>query len=59
MFPAVDDELSKNPFFKGWKEKAVFAKLLSPPPLLIARAKFGKMLKINSQSKIKYWFFSE
>ena len=35
MFPAVDDELSKNPFFKGWKEKAVFARLLSPPPLLI------------------------
>lgn len=34
MFPAVANELSKNPFFQGWKQKSVFLQLVGPPPIL-------------------------
>jgi hypothetical protein len=35
MFPAVEDELSKNPFFQAWKEKSIFLQLIGNPQPLI------------------------
>lgn len=35
MFPAIEKELSKNKFFKAWKETSIFESLLGNPPTLV------------------------
>jgi len=35
MFPAIEKELSKNKFFKAWKEASIFESLLGNPPTLV------------------------
>jgi len=61
MFPALEKELSKNPLFRAWKEKSIFADLMGPPPIL--QKEFGdewieKLKKIIGEGPLTSYFLT-
>jgi len=47
MFPALEKELSENPFFQAWKKKSIFEQLIGTSPLLLEEFSEGWVRKLK------------
>jgi hypothetical protein len=61
MFPAVEKELSKNPFFQAWKKNSLFEQFLRAPPILIKEFSeewVQKLKSLTGDGPLTYWFLA-
>jgi hypothetical protein len=61
MFPAVEKELSKNPFFQAWKKNSIFGQFLGVPPILAKEfsEEWVRNLKLlTGDGPLTYWFLA-